>query len=68
MQDAGLLMFNHEGEFQRAWADPGNTRLELPPVDVNRVLAEHYRTGEPLEEPVLGSVGEVNDTPPVQWS
>jgi len=39
---------NHEGEFQRAWADPSNTRFELPPVDVNRVLAEHYRTSEPL--------------------
>ncbi len=39
---------NHEGEFQRAWADPSNTRFEQPPVDVNRVLAEHYRTSEPL--------------------
>ena len=47
-QDAGLLLLNHEGEFQRAWGDPSNTRLELPPVDVNRVLAEHYRTSEPL--------------------
>ena len=48
MQDAGLLLLNHEGEFQRAWADPSNTRPEVPPVDVNRVLAEHYRTSEPL--------------------
>ncbi len=47
-QDPGLLLPNHEAEFQRAWADPSNTRLELPPVDVNRVLAEHYRTSEPL--------------------
>ena len=39
---------NHEGEFQRAWADSGNTQIELPPVDVNRVLAKHYRTSEPL--------------------
>jgi len=39
---------NHEGEFQRAWADPSNTRCELPPVDVNQVLAEHYRTSKPL--------------------
>ncbi len=44
----GLRQLNHEGEFQRAWADPSNTRFELPPVDVNRVLAEHYRTSEPL--------------------
>ncbi len=48
MQDAGLLLLNHEGEFQRAWADPSNTRLELPPVDVNRVLAENYGTSEPF--------------------
>lgn len=39
---------NHDGEFQRAWADLSNTRFELPPADVNRVLAEHYRTSEPL--------------------
>jgi hypothetical protein len=39
---------DHESEFQRTWADPGNTRFELPPVDVNRGLAEHYRTSEPL--------------------
>ncbi len=47
-QDPGLLLPNHEGEFQRAWTDRSNTRLELPPVNVNRVLAEHYRTSEPL--------------------
>ena len=39
---------NHEEEFERAWTDRGNTRIELPPVDVNRVLAGHYRTREPL--------------------
>ncbi len=39
---------DHEGEFRRAWDDHSNTRFELPAVDVNRVLAEHYRTGEPL--------------------
>ncbi len=43
-----ISQLSHEGEFQRAWADPGNTRIELPPVDVNRVLAEHYRTSELL--------------------
>ncbi len=43
-----ISQLNHEGEFQRAWADPSNTRFELPPVDVNRVLAEHYHTSEPL--------------------
>lgn len=39
---------NHEGEFERVWADASNTGFELPPVHVNRVLAEHYRTSEPL--------------------
>ena len=39
---------NHEEEFERAWTDRGNTCIELPPVDVNRVLAGHYQTNEPL--------------------
>lgn len=43
-----ISQLNHEGEFEQARADPSNTRFELPPVDVNRVLAEHYRTSEPL--------------------
>jgi hypothetical protein len=43
-----ISQFNYEGEFQRAWADFSNTQFELPPVDVNQVLAEHYRTSEPL--------------------
>ena len=39
---------NHEEEFERAWAEPGNTRVELPPADINLVLANYYRTNEPL--------------------
>ena len=39
---------NHEEEFERAWTDAGNTRIELPPVDINLVLARYYRTNEPL--------------------
>jgi hypothetical protein len=42
-----ISQLNHEGEFERAWADPSNTRFEQPSVDVNRVLAEHCRTSEP---------------------
>jgi len=38
----------HEEEFEKAWADPRNTRVELPPVDINLVLAKYYRTNEPL--------------------
>ena len=40
--------FDHVREFERAWADPRHTRIERPPVDINRVLAEHYKTSEPL--------------------
>lgn len=43
--DQGL---DHEEVFARAWADPSNTRIELPPVDINRVLRERYRVAEPL--------------------
>ena len=38
----------HEAEFERAWTDPGNTRIELDPVDINRTLARFYRTNKPL--------------------
>ena len=43
-----VTQLSHEEEFERSWADPGNTRIELPPVDVNLVLARYYRTNEPL--------------------
>ena len=39
---------DHEAEFERAWTDPINTRIDLTPVDVNLVLARYYRTNEPL--------------------
>ena len=38
----------HEAAFVRAWTDPGNTRIELDPVDINRTLARYYRTNKPL--------------------
>lgn len=43
-----MRQLNHEHAFEQAWADPSNTPFEWPPVDVNRVLADHYRLGEPL--------------------
>ena len=43
-----MKLLNHEAEFERAWTESSKTRFELPPVDVNRVLAEHYRTSETL--------------------
>ena len=43
-----VARLNHEEEFERAWTDPPNTRIELVPVDINRVLARYYRTNEPL--------------------
>jgi hypothetical protein len=38
---------DHEQTFALAWADPGNTRFERPPVDVNAVLAKHYHLSRP---------------------
>lgn len=43
-----INQLSNEDEFQRAWTDPSNTRFELPPVDVNQVLTDYYRTSEPL--------------------
>ncbi len=43
-----ISQLNHEGEFERAWADPSNTLVEPPSVDVNVVLVDHHRTSEPL--------------------
>jgi hypothetical protein len=39
---------DHEKTFAQAWANPRYTRLERPPVDVNAVLATHYRLSRPL--------------------
>jgi len=39
---------DHEKVFAQAWADPHNTCVERPPVDVNAVLAAHYHVCEPL--------------------
>jgi hypothetical protein len=44
----GFFEHNHESVFQEAWADPSNTSIELPPININEVLAEHYHTSEPL--------------------
>ncbi len=43
-----LSHLGHESKFQQAWVDPVNARFELPPVDVNKVLVEHYTTSQPL--------------------
>ena len=32
----------HEDLFKAAWDDAGNTKIELPPLDVNRALPEGY--------------------------
>src|SRR6266702_7747051 len=34
-------------EFEAAWNDPRTTSVELPPVDVNRTLAEQYLVAPP---------------------
>jgi hypothetical protein len=33
---------DHVAEFERAWADPNNTAVDVPPVDVNAVLRANY--------------------------
>ena len=43
-----LTPLDHEAEFERAWTNLSNTRVELPPVDINLVLAERYRANEPV--------------------
>ena len=44
-----MTQLNHEKEFERAWTDPSNTRVELPPVDINLALVRYYRTKEALK-------------------
>ena len=44
-----VAQLRHEEEFERAWADPDNTRIELSPVDINQALSRHYRTNKPLK-------------------
>lgn len=39
---------DHRQEFAAARADPGNTRFELPPADINQLLASRYVAGAPL--------------------
>jgi hypothetical protein len=44
-----IIELDHEKVFAQAWADPHNTCVERPPVDVNAVLAAHYDLSAPLE-------------------
>jgi len=39
---------NHEAIFAAAWRDPANTAIELPPLDVNRVLNDDYENATEL--------------------
>ncbi|SDX40498.1 hypothetical protein [Lysobacter enzymogenes] len=39
----------HEPLFEQAWNDPAHTRFEIPPLDVNRILAERYELERPLQ-------------------
>ena len=41
--DSGITFAAAEREYSEAWANPGNTRFELPPVNVNKVLRDRYR-------------------------
>jgi hypothetical protein len=46
VQDGPFTFESARKEFRNAWNNPGYTHFDLPPVDVNRVLREHY-TVEP---------------------
>ena len=37
-----------EKEFDAAWRDPNCTQFALPPLDVNKVLKEHYTVKPPI--------------------
>jgi hypothetical protein len=39
---------NHEAIFEQAWAAPGTTSVELPPVRVNDVLRDRYDVRPPF--------------------
>jgi hypothetical protein len=39
---------DHEAVLDRAWRDPANTAVDLPPVPVNQVLRERYRVEPPV--------------------
>jgi hypothetical protein len=37
-----------EDEFEAAWRDPNGTQFALPPLDVDKVLNEHYTVKPPI--------------------
>jgi hypothetical protein len=44
MNIASAITFDAaEREYNEAWSAPSSTRFEFRPVDVNKVLKEHYR-------------------------
>jgi hypothetical protein len=45
MNIASAITFDSaEREYNEAWSAPSSTRFELPPVNVNKVLKERYRS------------------------
>jgi hypothetical protein len=45
---ASVADFDHEREFERAWADPRYTRTKTVSFDVNEKIQQFYRTSKPL--------------------
>jgi hypothetical protein len=45
---AEVTDFDHEREFERAWADSRYTRTEPGPIDVNEKIQQFFRTSKPL--------------------
>ena len=67
-----LLLTGTNAEAQRGSGDVATGQLDvqvISDVDLNELRQPHVVRHEckPLSQPVLESVGEVSDTPPVQW-
>jgi hypothetical protein len=45
---SALDILDHERVLAEAWDAPGNTVVDLPPVDINETLQSRYRLSQPL--------------------
>jgi hypothetical protein len=39
---------DHQQAFREAWEDSKHTRFDMPPVDINQRLSDHYTTDRPV--------------------
>jgi hypothetical protein len=40
---------NHVENFKQAWDNPSYTQIELPPIDINKVITTYYKTSSPVK-------------------